>query len=355
MRCCALLALAALMPLIGRALCLPVVKAGEMAETVVRKCPGTVVAVSRVDVVPQVSGEILEVGFRNGQAVKKGDVLFRLDPAKYNAAVKNAEAKVAEAKAVREYAELTLKRYEELVKTRAVSQDDYDKARSTRETSIATLTAAEADLLAAEDDLAHCTIVAPISGRVGSTAYTEGNYMMKGGPVMVTLVQEDPIRVRFRISGVDYRDVYGSDRARIESEGVPAIRLVATDRGAVTGKVEYVENVVDRATDTVCVYALLDNGGGKFLDGQVVMVDFGNRGGRLLPALPQTAVVQDTMGPFVWVVDAQGVAEKRRIVRGISVGRNLLVAEGLAVGESVVADGVHRVRSGMRIEAEAAK
>ena len=96
MRCCALLALAALMPLIGRALCLPVVKAGEMAETVVRKCPGTVVAVSRVDVVPQVSGEILEVGFRNGQAVKKGDVLFRLDPAKYNAAVKNAEAKVAD-------------------------------------------------------------------------------------------------------------------------------------------------------------------------------------------------------------------------------------------------------------------
>ena len=337
MRCCALLALAALMPLIGRALCLPVVKAGEMAETVVRKCPGTVVAVSRVDVVPQVSGEILEVGFRNGQAVKKGDVLFRLDPAKYNAAVKNAEAKVAEAKAVREYAELTLKRYEELVKTRAVSQDDYDKARSTRETSIATLAAAEADLLAAEDDLAHCTIVAPISGRVGSTAYTpisgrvgstaytEGNYMVKGGPVMVTLVQEDPIRVRFRISGVDYRDVYGSDRARIESEGVPAIRLVATDRGAVTGKVEYVENVVDRATDTVCVYALLDNGGGKFLDGQVVMVDFGNRGGRLLPALPQTAVVQDTMGPFVWVVDAQGVAFLQRAFRTKAYSPSLIL------------------------------
>ena len=355
MRSCALLVLAALVPLVGRALCLPVVKTDEMSETFVRKCPGTVVAISRVDVVPQVSGEILEVGFRNGQAVKKGDVLFRIDPIKYNAVVKNAEAKVAEAKAVREYAEITLTRYDELVKTRAVSQDEYDKARSARETSIAKLAAAEADLLAAKDDLAHCTIVAPISGRVGSTVYTEGNYMVKGGPVMVTLVQEDPIRVRFRISGVDYRDVYGSDRARIGSEGVPAIRLVATDGSATTGKVEYVENVVDRATDTVCVYALLDNGDGKFLDGQVVMVDFSNRGGRVLPAVPQTAVVQDTMGPFVWVVDGQGVAEKRRIVRGTSVGRKLLVAEGLSVGESVVADGVHRVRSGMRIEAEAAK
>lgn len=330
-------------------LTLPLADVEMMRETFVRKCPGTVVSVSRVDIVPQVSGEILKVDFANGQAVAKGDVLYHLDAIKYNAVVKNAEAKVAEARAHRDYAKVTAERYAELIKTHAVSHDDLDRACSARDTSVATLAAAEADLMAAKDDLAHCTIVAPVSGRIGTTSYTEGNYMTKGGAVMATLVQTDPIRVRFRISSVDYRDCFDADRTRIVREGVPVVRLVSGDATVTTGRVEYIENVVDRDSDTVGVYALLDNPDERFLDGQVVMVEFGNRAGRLFPAVPQTAVVQDTLGPFVWVVDGAGKVEKRRIVRGAVVDGRQLAHKGLAEGERVVADGVHRVRAGMKI------
>ena len=345
MRICAVLALVALTPFVGRALCLPVVKTGEMAETFVRKCPGTVVAISRVDVVPQVSGEILEVGFRNGQAVKKGDVLFRLDPVKYNAAVKNAEAKVAEAKAVREYSEITMARYEELVKTRAVSQDEYDKARSARETSIATLAAAEADLLAAKDDLAHCTIVAPIAGRLGTTSKTKGNYVNKGSETLVTLVQQDPVRVRFSIAN---RDLLENFRGTGISREDATVDLTLADGVTMVrdGVPEYMENAADEQTDTVQVYVRFGNADKLLTVGGTVGVTLTARKGAVRPAIPPTAILQDTQGPYVWALGPDGRAERRTVARGDLGGDWLFIEKGLKIGERVVADGAHKVRKG---------
>ena len=187
---------------LAASLTLPTCLVDEVRATSAKCCPGRICPVAEVVVRPQVTGEILEVGFANGETVEKGRVLYRLDPVQYQAAVKNAEAKVAELKARLEYAELTVTRHTELVKTRAVSQDDLDNSRATRDAARASLAAAEAALLAARDDLNHCTIKAPIAGKLGSTARTEGNYVQKGDAGLVTLVQIDPVRgYRARCAG----------------------------------------------------------------------------------------------------------------------------------------------------------
>jgi membrane fusion protein (multidrug efflux system) len=151
---------------------LPIGTVTEVAEFQIKTYPGRVVPVEQVNVIPQVSGEILEIGFENGAHVQKGDLLYRLDSIKYEAAVKNAEAKVAECKATLSYAELSYARHKKLVGTRAVSLDAVDNALSARDSAKAALAAAQADLTVAKDNLRHCRIEAPIAGKIGTTVHT---------------------------------------------------------------------------------------------------------------------------------------------------------------------------------------
>ncbi len=337
---------------LAASLTLPTCLVDEVRATSSKCCPGRICPVAEVVVRPQVTGEILEVGFANGETVEKGRVLYRLDPVQYQAAVKNAEAKVAELKARLEYAELTVTRHTELVKTRAVSQDDLDNSRATRDAARASLAAAEAALLAARDDLNHCTIKAPIAGKLGSTSRTEGNYVQKGDAGLVTLVQIDPVRVRFLLANADYAQAFGSDAERIAADGRVSVRLVSGGEVCATGRVEYVENVADARTDSVEVYALLANPRGRLVSGQTVMATLENVRGKAIPAVPPNAIAQDLRGPYVWVVGKNGEVELRRVARGAREGERQLVAWGLKPGETIVADGVHKVRLGDKVVSE---
>ena len=332
------------------ALALPVAGVEEVLDFGARKYPGRVVPVAEVKIVPQVSGEIIEVAFANGANVKKGDLLYRIDPVKYEAAVMNAESKVAELKANLVYAEKSAVRHTDLIQTRAVSQDAHDSALAHRDAARAALATAEAALISARDDLKHCRIVAPITGRVGTTAYTEGNYVTKGGGVLVSLVQTTPIRVTFAIANNDYHDRFRSDSRRIAEDALVALRFMAGESDFATGRVEYVENVSDAQTDTTDVYALFENDQGVLKSGQTVMATLLSAKGTPRAAVPPNAVVQDMQGAFVWVLDKDGVPSKRYVVRGPIVDRRQIVLSGLRVGERFVADGTHRVKAGVRVE-----
>ena len=332
------------------ALALPVAGVEEVLDFGARRYPGRVVPVAEVKIVPQVSGEIIEVAFANGANVKKGDLLYRIDPVKYEAAVMNAESKVAELKANLVYAEKSAVRHTDLIQTRAVSQDAHDSALAHRDAARAALATAEAALISARDDLKHCRIVAPITGRVGTTAYTEGNYVTKGGGVLVSLVQTTPIRVTFAIANNDYHDRFRSDSRRIAEDALVALRFMAGESDFATGRVEYVENVSDAQTDTTDVYALFENDQGVLKSGQTVMATLLSAKGTPRAAVPPNAVVQDMQGAFVWVLDKDGVPSKRYVVRGPIVDRRQIVLSGLKVGERFVADGTHRVKAGVRVE-----
>ena len=330
---------------------LPVCEVVERPQRESAIYPGRVVPVAQVDVVPQVSGEILEVCFANGAEVKEGDVLYRIDRVKYEAAAKNAEAKVAECRAKSSYAELSYARHVKLVEKRAVSQDEADNARSLRDASRAALAAAEAELVAARDDLKHCTVVAPISGRIGSTAKTKGNYVKAGGDALVSIIQLSPIRVRFSVSNREVLDVFGGDVAARRDAAEMSVSLANGTALGEKGVIEYAENAADSYTDTLTIYSLFGNASRALVPGGTVAVTLASKEGVMRPAVPASAVLQDTQGPYVWVVGADSRAERRAIARGDLDGGWMFVEKGLEKGERIVADGAHKVRRGMSVEA----
>lgn len=333
------------------AITVPVCEVAERPQKEVSTYPGRVVPIAQVDVTPQVSGEILEVCFANGAEVKEGDVLYRLDRVRYEAAVKNAEAKVAECKAKASYAEHSYSRYRNLAGSRGVSQDEIDNSLAMRDSSRAALAAAEAELVAAKDDLKHCTVVAPISGRIGSTVKTKGNYVKTGGDPLVSIVQLSPIRVRFSVSNREILDVFGGEVAARRGRADVSVMLANGKPLGESGEVEYAENAADSATDTVMLYSLFGNDSHSLVPGGTVAVTLSAKEGVMRPAVPTTAVLQDTQGPYVWVVAADFRAERRTVARGEQCGDWLFVEKGLEVGERIVADGAHRIRRGDIVEA----
>ena len=332
--------------LLAAELVLPVSEVREVADHREKNYPGRVVAIQKVEVIPQVSGEILEVCFKDGSYVKEGDVLYRIDPVKYEAAVKNAESKLTEMKANVKYAELSYDRHKNLMETRAVSLDAVDNALSQRDSSRAAYAAAQAELVAAKDDLNHCTIVAPIAGKLGTTKKTRGNYVNKGSETLVTLVQLDPIRVSFSVSNRELLELF---RARWQTSRTDThIRLTLADGSAfpLEGKADYMDNAADETTDTMQIYAVFNNTNRLLKVGGTVAVNVSSKEGVMRPAIPPTAVLQDTQGPYVWALDAEGRAERRTIARGDLTGDWLFIEKGLRVGERIVADGAHKVRKG---------
>ena len=316
---------------------LPVATVAQVDDFRTKTYPGRVVPVAQVNVVPQVSGEILEVGFVNGAVVKEGDLLFRLDSVKYQAAVKNAEAKVAECKANLSYAELSYTRHQKLAATHAVSQDAADNALSSRDSARAALAAAEADLVVARDNLKHCRIVAPHGGKLGTTLFTMGNYVTPSSGTLVSLIQTAPIRVRFSMSNGEFLELFGARNRFIRARGHVTLTLADGSEYAEKGEVEYVENAADEMTDTIQV------------PGGTVVVTLSSTEPVRCTAVPPNAVVMDMKGAFVWLLGPGDVAEKRYVDRGPIVQEMQTVRSGLRPGERVVADGVHKVVKGAKI------
>ncbi len=329
---------------------LPVEEARLEADPQTKTFPARVLPVQRVDVTPEVSGDILEVCFKDGSLVKEGDVLYRLLPVKYTSALKNAQAKVAECKAKKVYADAAYERHAKLAPTKAVSQDAVDSAKSDREIAAAALAAAEAELAVADYNLKRCEIRAPISGRTGTTRLTKGNPASPATP-LVTVVQIKPIRVRFSLSNADYLTMFGARGRVLAEKGEVEVTLANGTPYGEKGNIEYTENVADESTDTIRVYATFPNADYILKPYSSVGLTLRNKDGVKTCAVSPAAVMQDSEGACVWVVGKDGKAEKRRIVRGRQVGDIQFVASGLSAGERVVVDGTHKVAPGDIVEA----
>lgn len=333
----------------GATVTLPVGEVKGVADVQAKTFPARVEAMQRVEVTPEVSGDIVEVCFKNGQLVKQGDVLYKLMAVKYHGQCKNAEAKVAECEAKKQYAERNLKRYES-VKANAVSKDAVDNAKSDLAVATAALEAARADLAIAEYNLKRCTIVTPIDGKTGSTRLTRGNPASPATP-LVTVVQVRPIRVRFSVSNGDFLNLFGGRSTTLKEKGEVELTLANGSTYGEKGSIEYTENLADETTDTMRVYATFPNADYILKPGGTVGVTLRNKAGVVKPAVPPSAVMQDVQGAYVWVVGADGTASRRAIQRGRLTQELQFVESGLKVGERVVVDGTHKVAVGDKVEA----
>lgn len=331
-------------PILAASLTLPVGEVKGVADEQAKTFPGRVVPVQKVEVTPEVSGDIVEVCFANGALVKEGDVLYRILAVKYRSALKNAQAKVAEAKARQAYAKSSLARHES-VRANAVSKDALDNAKSELTVATAALEAAEADLAVAEYNLKRCEIRTPIAGKTGSTRLTRGNPASPATP-LVAVVQVQPIRVRFSLSNGEFLSMFGGRQSVLKEKGEVTVTLANGDAYAEKGVMEYVENLADESTDTMCMYATFPNADRILKPGATVGVTLRSKEGVVKCAIPPSAVMQDVRGAYVWVLDAEGKAARRPISRGRLAGDLLFVESGLKVGERIVVDGTHKVSPG---------
>ena len=323
---------------------LPVADVTEAADPQTKTFPAKVLPMQRVDVTPEVSGDIVEVCFKDGALVKANDVLYRLMPVRYKSALKNAEARVAECKARKAFADAAYERHTKL-SAGAVSQNAVDSAKNDRATAAAALAAAEAELEVAEYNLKRCQVRTPIDGRTGTTRLTKGNIASPSTP-LVTVVQIQPIRVRFSLSNADYLTMFGARGRAIAEKGEVSVTLANGTPYGEKGEIEYTENVADETTDTVRVYATFPNADYILKPYGAVGVTLRNKDGVKKCAVPPAAVMQDAEGACVWVVGKDGKAEKRRVVRGRLVGDVQFIESGLSVGERIVTDGTHKLSPG---------
>jgi membrane fusion protein (multidrug efflux system) len=314
---------------------------------------GRVEAIQAVDLRARVQGYLEAVKFNEGSDVRAGDLLFTIEQAPYLASVNAARAKVASAQAALTNASQYLRRLQ-AVRSGGVSATDLEAAVSNELKAQALLQEAEASLEQAELDLGYTIIKAPISGRIGRTAFTKGNLVGPDSGALARIVQIDPIRVVYSVSENDYADVKTSHQEmtpeQLRQELVPRLKLSNGELYPSAGKLAFADNEVDADTGTIAVWAEFDNPQAILLPGQYVTVLLSLSNPRRLPVVPQSAVQEDREGRYVFVVDGDNKVQQRRITTGAVVGVNWAVEAGLMAGETVIVQGVQKVRPGQVVE-----
>jgi membrane fusion protein (multidrug efflux system) len=318
---------------------------------------GHVEALQTVDLRARVEGFLEQVNFKEGADVEAGTLLFVIEPAPYQVQVNANKAMVAQADASLRKASQFLERARN-VSSGGVSATDMDNAEAEELHARAQLEQARANLDAAKIQLSYTSIEAPISGRIGRSTFTKGNLVGPGSGPLASLVQLDPVRVVYSISENDFPEVRMAFEDAKEGKThpllEPRIKLPGGKILETKGQIDFVDNTVDPNTGTIAVWALFPNPEVALLPGQYVTVLVSRTEPKMMPVVPQSAVLEDRDGRYVLTVDEKSQVVVRRITTGQLTGSNWAVASGLTVGEKVISEGVQKVQPGMVVKTAAA-
>jgi membrane fusion protein, multidrug efflux system len=317
---------------------------------------GRVVPIERVEVVARVPGFIEQRNFTEGQIVKKGELLFRIEQDTYKASVDQQAANLAKAKANEVNANLQLERNQALVKSQAVPQATIDQLAAAEQGAKADILQAQALLEQAQINLGYTEIRSPIDGKIGIAKFTVGNLVQPSSGPIATIVSQDPIYVTFQPSEADVL-AYKRWLAQTDRKNPHLTVHIRLPDGTIyphPGLTNFLDVQVQPDTDTVTVRAQLPNSDGLLIPGGVVgvVVDRGTPVESLL--VPQSAVLLDQAGHYVLVVDDAKKVEQRRVTTGIEQGRDIVITQGLKAGEIVIVEGVQKVRPGQVVSTSVA-
>ena len=311
---------------------------------------GQTEASQSVDLRARVTGFLLKQAFKDGNAVKKGEVLFVIDPSEFNAARDVAAAKVERANATIEEAENQLARYKKLEQSGTFSPAQLDAARAKEGQARADLAAAEAELKRAELDVGYTRIISPIDGRIGGSSVDAGNLIGPDSGILASVVALHPIRVNFAVSERDYLDYTQSRRNGKTAGFTPKIRLANDQIYPHDGTLDFIDNRVDASTGTIKVRVEFPNPDELILPGQFVNVTLVSEEPENQIVVPQTAIQENQTGPFVLVVDKDNKAGIRPVKTGQREGTEISVTDGLSAGEMIIIDGIQKVRPGATVK-----
>lgn len=312
-----------------------------VAET--QEFSGRLEAVEQVQIRSRVSGFITAVNFKPGSEVRKGDVLFVVDPRPYQAEATRAAAAAASARAKLELARRELARAESLLADKAIARREFDEALSAQKELEANANAAQAQYESARLNLADTRVVSPIDGRVSKAEITLGN-LVDPSAVLTTVVSLERIYASFDGDEETYLRV----GARAQQGAPVAVRVgLANEQGFPhQGRLEFVDNRLDAGTGSVRMRALLENGDRSLVPGLFARVQLGAADSRPALLISDRAVSTDQSRKFVVVVDAANKAEYRQVALGPVVDGLRVVRSGLKAGEKIVVGGLQRVRPG---------
>ncbi len=320
---------------------------------------GRTVAVNDVSLRAQVEGYLLERRFEEGGDVEQGAELFVIDPALYEAGVAAAEGTVAQTKAALARANKDLQRYKTLIKKQNVSRQKLDEAESDKLQEQANLKSAEAALQKAQIDLSHTVIKAPFKGRIGRASASVGDLVTRQSEELARLVELDPIYANFSVSERDVIEAKrgfqqaGEDESELTKLEV-TLRLPEGSLYEHVGRLDFIDNVVDRKTGTVVLRAKFDNPDKLLVPGLYVSTMLGREETTDKLVIPQAAVQEDQAGKFVLVVGPDNKVELRHIETGESHAGVLVVRSGLNPDERVIVQGIQKVRPGIVVDAKLA-
>jgi multidrug efflux system membrane fusion protein len=307
---------------------------------------GTIEPLQTVAVAPQVSGQIVRVAFHEGDAVEKGQVLFEIDPRPFRAALQQAEANLAGAKARAEQASSQARRYTTLAQQEYVTTQQSDQATADALAASATLAASEAAVEQARLNLQYATIRAPISGRTGSLRIRAGNLVRAADPTpMVTINQIRPILARFAVPAGNLAEIQ-----RRLSRQLP-VRVEPTAGGdASMGTLDFIDNAVDTTTGTILLKATFPNSDGLLWPGEFVNVRLRLYVQDSALTVPASAVVAGQAGTFVFKVQPDSLAISVPVTVQRTNDSLAVITANLAPGDQVVTDGQIRLRDSARVQ-----
>jgi membrane fusion protein, multidrug efflux system len=299
-----------------------------------------------VEVRARVSGIVEKRLYAEGEPVRAGAVLFTIDRAPYEIAVAQAKAALAQERARQEQAQREAERLKSLAQSRAISQREYDEARSSVQLSAAAIEGAKARLAEAELNLSYTRVTAPIAGISGRALRSEGSLVTANteSSLLTTITQVHPIWVRFSLAGSDFERIRGAQRrARVQ--------LLAQDGSVIAenGRLNFAASTVDAKLGTVQLRAEFPNPRSTWLPGQFVRVHV-LAGAQDAFLVPQTAVMQTEKGRAVWVVGPDNTATPRPVQTANWLGSDWIVVGGLKVGDAVIVDNMMKLRPGVPVQ-----
>ncbi|HSH84977.1 MAG TPA: efflux RND transporter periplasmic adaptor subunit [Guyparkeria sp.] len=315
---------------------------------------GTVEAIQEVDIVARVQGFIDEIAFKAGDRVAEGDVLFRIESAPYAAAVAGAEAQLAQAKAQLLNANQELSRQQTLRERSVASQAALEAAVAAQAVARAGVEIAVANLERARIELGYVEIVAPFAGEIGRELFSRGALVGPTSGPLARLVNTDPVRVVFSISDRVLLAIRRKNAGSKAPDLAFRLELANGESYHEPARIEFIANEADPITATVPVRLIVENSDRLLIPGQFVEVVVGPADPPVLPVVPQTAVLQDRDGRYVYVLGENDTVTQRRIEVDSLVQGGWAVTDGLEAGEVVVVQGLQRLADGMTVTPSAA-
>jgi RND family efflux transporter MFP subunit len=320
---------------------------------------GRFVPVDVVEVRARVSGYLDQIHFTDGQIVKQGDLLFTIDKRPYQNTLDQARANLQTAKSNVAFTQSDLARGQQLVRERTISEQIYEQRAQAFRNAQASVAASEAMVRQAELDLEYTELRAPIAGRIGDRRVTQGNLVMGGTggtSLLATIVSIDPVRFEFTFDEgalLRYQRL-ASGKGEVAGLGGTAVRLKLLDETDFShpGRMDFVDNVIDRASGTIRGRAQLSNADGLFTPGMFARVQVPASAPYQALMLPDAAIATEQARKFVYVIDQDNVARLRYVTLGQVVDDLRVIKDGLADGDRVVINGLMRVRQGQKVTPE---